>query len=66
MKTHPDAVTPLQGSSHAAGYDFFRMHSCIIPPHNIALIDTGISAQFPPNTYGRIAARSGLAVKHML
>ena len=30
----------------------------------IGVVDTGIATKFPPNTYGRIAGRSGLTVKN--
>ena len=66
VKRHPNAITPTKGSDHAAGYDLYAVEHVIIPPKGLALIDTGISAQFPTSTYGRIASRSGLALKHSI
>ena len=62
VKKHPDAVEPKQGSTQAAGFDLYSVDECIIPAGHVAVVDTGISAQFPTNTYGRIASRSGLAL----
>ena len=64
VKRHPKAITPSRGSNHAAGYDLYAVDGVVIPPKGLALIDTGISAQFPHSTYGRIASRSGLALKN--
>lgn len=38
----------------------------MISPRGKALISTGISVQIPIGNYGRIAPRSGLAVKHFI
>ena len=62
MKKHPDAIVPKQGSAKAAGFDLYSIDNCIIPPSHVAVVDTGIAAQFPINTYGRIASRSGLSL----
>ena len=62
VKRHPHAIIPKQGSEQSAGYDLYSITDCIIPPNNVSIIDTGIAAKFPFNTYGRIASRSGLAL----
>ena len=61
-RRHPDAIVPQKGSDGAAGYDLYSVDDCVIPPHNVGVIDTGIGAKFPSSTYGRIASRSGLAL----
>ena len=66
IKRHPDAVVPTQGSKNAAGFDLYSVETVKIPPQHVATIDTGISAIFPTQTYGRIASRSGLALKHSI
>lgn len=38
----------------------------VIPAHGKALVSTGISMTCPPGTYGRVAPRSGLAVKNFI
>ena len=57
------ARLPTRGSPHAAGYDLYSAESKIIPAGGRALIDTQISIAVPEGTYGRIAPRSGLALK---
>ena len=58
VRRHPQAIVPKQGSDKAAGYDLYSISECIIPPNKVSIIDTGIAAKFPENTYGRIASRS--------
>ena len=62
MRRHPQAIVPKQGSDKAAGYDLYSISECVIPPNKVSIIDTGIAAKFPENTYGRIASRSELAL----
>ena len=62
----PNAQLPVRGSSAAAGYDLFSTDSYVVLPGRRVVVSTGISIQLPPGTYGRIAPRSGLAVKHGL
>ena len=59
-----DARIPTRGSSGAAGYDLYACDDCIIAPTHRALISAGIALVLPPGVYGRVAPRSGLAVKH--
>ena len=64
VKRHSDlARIPTQGSSQAAGYNLYSAELRVIPAQGKALIDTQLSIRVPPGTYGRIAPRSGLAVK---
>jgi len=65
-KLIPNAQLPIRGSSNAAGYDLFSTDSYVVLPGRRVVVSTGISVQLPPGTYGRIAPRSGLAVKHGL
>lgn len=60
------AQLPVRGSKFAAGYDLFAAHDGIILAHGKALIPTDLSIALPEGTYGRVAPRSGLAVKHHL
>jgi len=62
----PTANLPVRSSTGAAGYDLFSTDSYVILPNRRVVVSTGISVQLPPGTYGRIAPRSGLAVKHGL
>ena len=65
-KLVPNAQLPVRGSSGAAGYDLFSTDSYVVLPGRRVVVSTGISVQLPPGTSGRIAPRSGLAVKHGL
>ncbi|AMD20679.1 HDL065Cp [Eremothecium sinecaudum] len=59
-----DATAPTKGSSSAAGYDIYASKDDLIPARGQGLVSTDISFTVPIGTYGRIAPRSGLAVKH--
>lgn len=60
----PDATAPTKGSKTAAGYDIYASQHTVIPSHGQGMASTDISFTVPTGTYGRIAPRSGLAVKH--
>lgn len=62
-KRHAEATIPKRGSSGAAGYDLTAAESLVIKPCERKIVPTGLSLTVPPGTYGRIAPRSGLAVK---
>jgi dUTP pyrophosphatase len=66
IKTIPSAILPVRASAGAAGYDLFSTDSYVVLPGRRVVVSTGITVQLPPGTYGRIAPRSGLAVKHGL
>ena len=57
------AVLPTRGSKFAAGYDLAASEPATVPAHGRLLISTGLSIAVPTGTYGRVAPRSGLAVK---
>ena len=59
-----DAVIPTRGSSHAVGYDLYSVEDCCVPHNSRHLVGTGVAIVLPVNVYGRVAPRSGLAVKH--
>ena len=59
----PTASIPTRGSEHAAGLDLYADENATIHPGKWKLISTGISTEFEPGMYLRIAPRSGLAVK---
>jgi dUTP pyrophosphatase len=62
----PNAQLPVRSTDRAAGYDLFSTDNYVVLPGRRVVVSTGISVQLPPGTYGRIAPRSGLAVKHGL
>mgnify|MGYP003632307935 CR=1 FL=1 len=62
----PNAKLPTRGSVEAAGYDLYASNDTPIPitrQSGRAIIPTGIQISLPSGTYGRVAPRSGLAVK---
>jgi len=58
-----NATAPKRGSTGAAGYDLFAAASGVIPAHGRALVATDLTFVIPPDHYGRVAPRSGLAVR---
>jgi dUTP pyrophosphatase len=60
----PNAVLPTRGTPGAAGYDLYATDGFIIMPGHRVVVTTGVAIELPSGTYGRIAPRSGLAVKH--
>lgn len=58
------AQLPARGSQNAAGLDLFSAEETIIKAGGRQTIRTGISVEIPDGFYGRIAPRSGLAMKY--
>src|ERR1700741_791745 len=48
----------------AAGHDMYALEEGTIPAKGQMLVRTGIAIGLPKGTYGRLAARSGLASKN--
>jgi len=65
-KLTPNATTPLRGSRNAAGFDLFSAETKEIDAQSHSVVKTDIAVMLPPGTYGRVAPRSGLAVKHFI
>ena len=59
-----NAYAPTKGSVRAAGYDLRSAYKCKIPARGKGLVKTDIQIRLPEGTYGRIAPRSSLSVKH--
>lgn len=58
------ARLPARASEGAAGYDLCAARDVIIPARGgRGLVPTGLAISVPHGTYGRIAPRSGLALK---
>lgn len=58
------ATVPTKGSALAAGYDLYSSEEAVIPAQGQGMVATDLSVIVPVGTYGRVAPRSGLAVKH--
>jgi len=63
-KLHPDANITTRGSEGAVGYDLYSIDDVVISPTQRVTVATGIALGLPEGVYGRIAPRSGLAVKY--
>lgn len=63
-KLSDKATLPTRGSNEAAGLDLYASAPVTVPPHGKALVPTDIAIDIPPGHYGRVAPRSGLAVKN--
>ncbi|KAH3687869.1 hypothetical protein WICPIJ_001162 [Wickerhamomyces pijperi] len=64
FKRSPLATTPTKGSPLSAGYDLYASAEALIPAKGQGLVSTDLTIICPIGTYGRVAPRSGLAVKN--
>jgi dUTP pyrophosphatase len=62
-RLHPEARLPSRGSAGAAGLDLYAVERVTIEPGGRAAVPTGLAVAVPPGFYGRVAPRSGLAVR---
>ena len=65
-KLSPNATLPIRSSAQAAGYDLAAAKAVIVPARGKALVPTDLSMKIPDGHYGRVAPRSGLAVKNFI
>lgn len=65
-KLSPQGRLPVRGSGFAAGYDLCSANDCVIPAKGKACVATDIAIAVPAGHYGRVAPRSGLAVKNFI
>eukprot|EP00744_Colponema_vietnamica_P018382 GILI01025941.1.p1 GENE.GILI01025941.1~~GILI01025941.1.p1 ORF type:complete len:233 (+),score=77.37 GILI01025941.1:111-809(+) len=61
-----NAVLPSRGSPDSAGFDLSSAHDTVVPARGQTLVKTDLSIAVPPGTYGRVAPRSGLALKNSI
>ena len=65
-KLQNNAAIPKRGTEEAAGYDVASSEEVTVPAKGKVVVKTGISVAVPEGCYGRIAPRSGLAVKKFI
>ena len=58
------ATLPVRGSVASAGLDLFCIEDLRLEPRSRILARTGLAVAIPMGYYGRVAPRSGLAVKN--
>ena len=62
-KMRNSATIPKRSTEGAAGYDLSAAEEATVPAQGKSVVKTGLSMAIPEGCYGRIAPRSGLAVK---
>ncbi|XP_055917682.1 deoxyuridine 5'-triphosphate nucleotidohydrolase [Eupeodes corollae] len=65
-KLTENAFEPVKGSTKAAGFDLRSAYDCTVPARGKQLVKTDLQIQVPEGSYGRVAPRSGLAVKNFI
>ena len=65
-KESEDAFIPSIANNGSIGYDLRSRVDMIVSSKCWKLIDIGISVAIPEGHYGRIAPKSGLALKYMI
>ncbi|XP_048740801.2 deoxyuridine 5'-triphosphate nucleotidohydrolase-like [Ostrea edulis] len=65
-KLSKSAFSPTRGSKLAAGYDLYSAYDYVIPAKGKLIAKTDIQIALPDGCYGRVAPRSGLAVKNFI
>jgi len=67
-KLREDAIIPSKATPGSIGLDLYSVESYVVFPGQRVVVSTGVKATLPEGggVYGRIAPRSGLAVKHGL
>ncbi|OXA56359.1 Deoxyuridine 5'-triphosphate nucleotidohydrolase, mitochondrial [Folsomia candida] len=65
-KLSDKAHVPSKGSKLAAGYDLKSAYKYTVPARGSCMVKTDIQIKLPSGYYGRVAPRSGLALKNKL
>ncbi|XP_023296248.2 deoxyuridine 5'-triphosphate nucleotidohydrolase-like [Lucilia cuprina] len=65
-KLTENAFEPVRGSERAAGYDLRSAYDLTVPARGKAVVNTDLQIQVPNGSYGRVAPRSGLAIKNFI
>ena len=63
-KLDPSAILPTRNKVGDAGYDLYALEDGVLELGKRKLFKTGIAISIPNGFYGRIAPRSGLALKY--
>ncbi|XP_050354907.1 deoxyuridine 5'-triphosphate nucleotidohydrolase [Nymphalis io] len=61
-----NAFPPVKGSDRAAGFDLKSAYDYKVPAKGKELVKTDLQIELPSGCYGRVAPRSGLAVKNFI
>ncbi|KAG5890361.1 hypothetical protein JTB14_015763 [Gonioctena quinquepunctata] len=63
MKMNETAFIPTRATFESAGWDIRTPFDLCIPARERLLVDSLLKMKLPAETYGRLAPRSGLALK---
>ena len=63
QKLNPKAILPSRASENSCGLDIYSAEEIIIKKGSRYGVHTGLAMVIPHNHYGRIAPRSGLALR---
>lgn len=63
QRIDPRAILPSRGSSEACGLDLYSIEDYSLGSGQRVAVRTGLAVALPKSFYGRIAPRSGLALK---
>ena len=66
QRVNVNAKLPVRGTEGAAGYDLATAQAAVVPVHGKCLVKTGLAMALLSGCYGRIAPRSGLALKKFI
>lgn len=65
-KLSEHAYEPVKGSEKAAGFDLKSAYDYVVAARGKELVKTDLQVELPHGCYGRVAPRSGLAVKNFI
>ena len=64
VRLRDGARLPTRGSNGAGGWDLYAVNDQVIRPNTRVSIPLGLSITVPDGTYGRLAGRSSVALRH--
>ncbi len=66
VKLLSGAKMPTRSHPNDAGLDLYARNSATIYPKESVVFDTGVCVELPHGTFGMVANRSGLNIKHSI
>ena len=66
QRVNANAKLPVRGTEEPTGYDLAAAQAAVVPAHGKCLVKTGLAMPLRTGCYGRIAPRSGLALKEFI
>ena len=66
IKLNDGAICPTRSFDRDAGLDLYARNSATIYPKKSVVFDTGVCVELPRGTFGMVANRSGMNIKHSI